>query len=196
MTQAPPDSAAPASFEDWANIYTQLKAFSHPSELHGGLCGRLAAGARLSDQQWHEVASEQIGVPCHTLEASDIVKDFLQSAYQETLQQLQAADMSFRPLLPDDEYDIDQRVQSLACWVRGFLEGMAVTASGSLGAASQELREVIEDFVAISQVSDAEGEGEESEQQLMEIAEYVRMGALSVFTEFNPPSKQGQPTLH
>jgi uncharacterized protein YgfB (UPF0149 family) len=54
-------------------------------------------------------------------------------------------------------------------------------------------------MVAISQVADQEEEGgEESEQQLLEIVEYVRLGALSVFTEFNPPESASskQPTLH
>ncbi|HCW89153.1 MAG TPA: YecA family protein, partial [Marinobacter sp.] len=75
----------------------------------------------------------------------------------------------------------------------------ALSAGASLGEAPEEIREVIGDMVAISQVADQEEEGgEESEQQLLEIVEYVRLGALSVFTEFNPPESASskQPTLH
>jgi uncharacterized protein YgfB (UPF0149 family) len=106
--------------------------------------------------------------------------------------------MSFRPLLPDDDYAIEQRLEALIAWVRGFLEGMALSAGESLGQAPDEIRELIEDLVAISQLSDEEEQGDESEHQLMEIIEYVRLGALSVFTEFNPPEKpkKAAPTLH
>ena len=71
-----------------------------------------------------------------------------------------------------------------------------VTASPT--SAPDEIRELIEDLVAISQVADDDEPDDESEQQLMEIVEYVRLGALAVFTEFNPPEKPSPntPTLH
>ena len=82
--------------------------------------------------------------------------------------------------------------------MRGFLEGMALSAGASLGEAPEEIREVIEDMVAISQLSEDEEPDDESEQQLLEITEYVRLGALAVFTEFNEPEKPAgdSPTLH
>src|SRR5690554_8039830 len=93
--------------------------------------------------------------------------------------------MTFQPLLPDDDYALDQRLEALVAWVRGFLEGMALAAGASLGQAPDEIRELIEDMVAISQLSEDEESDEESEQQLLEITEYIRLGALAVFTEFN-----------
>ena len=120
------------------------------------------------------------------------------SAYSQTLELLKATDMSFQPLLPDDDYAIEQRLEALTSWVRGFLEGMALSAGQALGEAPDEIRELIEDLVAISQVADDDEPDDESEQQLMEIVEYVRLGALAVFTEFNPPEKPSPntPTLH
>jgi len=119
-------------------------------------------------------------------------------AYRKTLSQLQSSDMSFQPLLPDDDYAIEQRLEALVAWVRGFLEGMALAVGASLGQAPEEIRELLEDLVAISQLSEDEDSDEESEQQLLEITEYVRLGALAVFTEFNEPDKPAGhgPTLH
>jgi hypothetical protein len=79
-----------------------------------------------------------------------------------------------------------------------LLEGMALSAGQALGEAPDEIRELIEDLVAISQVADDDEPDDESEQQLMEIVEYVRLGALAVFTEFNPPEQPSPntPTLH
>lgn len=131
-------------------------------------------------------------------ESDDLAPPFMNSAYGKTLKQLQSTDMSFQPLLPDDDYAIEQRLEALVAWVRGFLEGMALAAGASLGQAPDEIRELIEDMVAISQLSEDEESDDESEQQLLEITEYVRLGALAVFTEFNEPEKPAgdSPTLH
>lgn len=188
----------PTGFETWANIYAVHKAFSHPSELHGSLCGRLAAGNRIDEEAWLKIACEHMGLPVTAPEDSPELVSFMTEAYDTSLDQLKAADMSFRPLLPDDDYSLDHRLQALSAWVRGFLEGMAMVAGGSLGEAPDEIRELIEDFVAISQVSETEEDSEEGEHQLTEITEYVRLGALAVFTEFNPPEKPAaaEKTLH
>ncbi|MBC7192746.1 UPF0149 family protein [Marinobacter sp.] len=193
------DNQTAASFEQWANLFSSHKAFSHPSELHGGLCGRLAAGSRMDARDWLALVCEQMGLPESAPEESVDLKEFMTRAYDQTLELLKASDMSFQPLMPDDDYALEQRLEALSCWVRGFLEGLALSAGASLGEAPEEIREVIGDMVAISQVADQEEEGgEESEQQLLEIVEYVRLGALSVFTEFNPPESASskQPTLH
>lgn len=174
-------------FEEWANVFTEHKAFNHPSELHGVLCGQLAAGGRITDQNWLAMVCEHMGVPLKTMEESPGLAGFMTQAYADTLQLMQRDDMSFQPLLPDHDYGLDQQLQALAAWIRGFLEGMALVAGESLGNAPDEIRELIEDMVAISQVSDAEEDGEEGEQQLIEIVEYVRLGALAVFIEYNEP---------
>ena len=198
MSETDLSNSQVAAFEQWANIFTAHKAFSHPSELHGALCGRLAAGARMQDGEWLGIVCEHMGLPGTGAEDSATLPQFMMTAYDEALEQLKSADMSFRPLLPDDDYAIEQRLDALVSWVRGFLEGMAMSAGESLGQAPDEIRELIEDMVAISQLSDEEDQDDESEQQFMEIVEYVRLGALSVFTEFNPPEKPKQetPTLH
>ena len=203
MTDNAESGSRTDDFEGWANLFTRCRAYSHPSELHGGLCGRLAAGARLSQQQWFEVVCEHLGVAPETLEQAEELPaelpGFMADAYQHTLGQLRATDMAFQPLLPEDDYAFDQRLQALAAWVRGFLEGMALAAGEKLGQAPDEIRELIEDMVAISQVEDADEGDEAAEVQLNDISEYVRLGVISVFTEFNPP-EQASPaagqTLH
>lgn len=198
MSETDLSSSQEAAFEQWANIFSAHQAFSHPSELHGALCGRLAAGARMPEGDWLAMVCEHMGLPLTGAEDSATLHQFMTSAYDEALEQLKSADMSFTPLLPEDDYAIEQRLEALISWVRGFLEGMALSAAELLGQAPDEIRELIEDLVAISQLSEEEAQDDESEQQLMEITEYVRLGALSVFTEFNPPEKpqQAAPTLH
>ena len=121
-------AARAAEFERWANVFTAHKAFSHPSELHGVLCGRLAAGSRIDEPEWLAMVCEHMGLADEAAEESDDLAPFMNSAYGKTLKQLQSTDMSFQPLLPDDDYAIEQRLEALVAWVRGFLEGMALAA--------------------------------------------------------------------
>ncbi len=195
---AAPSNEISAEFERWANVFMALKAFSHPSEMHGALCGHFAAGERMQEGEWAAMVCERMGLPLTALDDSPELAVFAAGIYAEALAQLSNSDMSFQPLLPDDDYAIEQRLEALVAWVRGFLEGMALTAGESLGEASEEIRELMEDMVAISQLSDEEDPGDESEQQLVEITEYVRLGALAVFTEFNEPERPAAkaPTLH
>lgn len=191
-------AARAAEFERWANVFTAHKAFSHPSELHGVLCGRLAAGSRIKEPEWLNMVCEHMGLPENAADESADLAPFMNKAYEQTLSLLKSTDMSFHPLLPDDEYAIEQRLEALVAWVRGFLEGMALSAGESLGQAPDEIRELIEDLVAISQLANDEEATDETEQQLLEITEYVRLGALAVFTEFNAPEQPDSPspTLH
>lgn len=196
MSDSDASNSQQDGFEQWANLFAEHKAFSHPSELHGALCGRLAAGGRLDSGDWLILVCEHMGLPESAPQESDTLTSFMTAAYAVTLATLKAADMSFQPLLPDDDYSLDQRLQALSAWIRGFLEGMALVAGSALGSAPEEIRELIEDLVAISQVSEAEDDSEESEQQLTEITEYVRLGALAVFTEYNAPEPAAPKTLH
>lgn len=189
--------AAPDGFEQWANVFAAHKAFSHPSELHGSLCGRLSAGRRPDSQDWLATACEHMGLPLTATEESPELVSFMTNARDAMLTELSAADMSFQILLPDDDYSLDQRLQALSAWVRGFLEGLAMVGGESLGQAPDEIRELIEDLVAISQVAETEEDSDEGEYQLTEITEYVRLGALAVFTEFNAPEPTpSAKTLH
>lgn len=192
------DAARAAEFERWANVFAAHKAFSHPAELHGVLCGRLAAGSRIEKQEWLSMVCEHMGLAENAMEESDELAPFMSNAYEQTLAQFQSSDMNFHLLLPDDDYAMEQRLEALVTWVRGFLEGMALAAGESLGQAPDEIRELIEDMVAISQLAEEEEGDDETEQQLLEITEYVRLGALTVFTEFNEPEKPASttPTLH
>jgi len=188
------DAAYAAEFERWANVFMAHKAFSHPSELHGALCGRMATGARLEEPEWLFMVCEHMGLPESAAGEGESLTVFMNEAYERALAFLKSEDMGFYPLLPDDDYAIDQRLEALVAWVRGFLEGMALSAGESLGEAPQEIRELMEDMVAISQVSEDQDPGDEGEQQFLEIVEYIRLGALAVFTEFNPPEKPASQT--
>lgn len=185
-----------SEFDAWAEIYVRHGAFNHPSELHGSLTGQLAAGERLSPEAWLALAGDHLATEqvAEYQQEDAGLRRFLMTAYERALQSLQAPDMSFQLLLPDEDHAISERLRALSAWVRGFLEGMALSGGSQLRNAPDDIRELIRDFVAISQVEPQEEGSDEDERQLLEIVEFVRVGVLTVYTEFNAPV--GSATLH
>lgn len=185
-------------FDLWADLHLRHSAINHPSELHGLLSGQLAAGERLSSERWEHLACEHLGAEALLEQMGPdqpSPKALLHGFYARTLAALQSESMDFRLLVPLDPAPLAQRLEALAAWVRGFLEGMARAAGEGLNEAPQDVRELIRDFVAISQIEIDEDDSEDGEKELAEVMEYVRIGVLNVFAEFNRPAPEGA-TLH
>ena len=153
-----------------------------PSELHGLMTGQLSAGARFDADTLIKVLCELMSVDQMVDEKSALI---FVSLYQITLAQLLDEDLGFQLLLPDDDQDISQRVDALSSWCSGFLAGFGMyLAEQSM---SEALREGLQDFAEIAQVStDPDELDDEDESGLLELQEYVRMAALYIFAECNP----------
>lgn len=153
-----------------------------PSELHGLMTGQLSAGARFDADTLIKVLCELMSVDQMVDEKSALI---FVSLYQITLAQLLDEDLGFQLLLPDDDQEISQRVDALSSWCSGFLAGFGMyLAEQSM---SEALREGLQDFAEIAQVStDPDELDDEDESGLLELQEYVRMAALYIFAECNP----------
>lgn len=174
---------------DWlANIYNAHGAINHPSELHGLLLGALAGGQRFEAEQWLALILEHMGVEVLNLEKQPYLEEDLAEFYQAVDQELEQDSSSLKLLLPDDDYALTERLESLAQWVRGFLEGIALAASEGLGKAGEDLQELVRDLVDISQLDTRVPEDEDGERAFFEVCEYVRVGVLNLYAEFNQPA--------
>lgn len=189
---------------DWlANVYTRQGAMNHPSELHGVLVGELAGGLKRTAGDWINQVKEHMGLDeLNSNVQANIVEDLI-SFYQRNLEGIDKDSSSFALLLPDDDYQLSERLDSLAQWVRGFLEGIAISASKKLNLMPSELQEILQDLVEISQLDSRVEAGEEGEREFFEVSEYVRIGVLNLYAEFNVPVSEesdektdSKPTLH
>ncbi len=171
-------------FELLANMYSRYSAINHPSELHGLLAGSLCGGKRPTLEQWKENVVAHMGVE---LAGNDIDFDsqLLTDILRETLVQLESSSFEFELMLPDDEYSLGERIEALGVWARGFLEGLALSAGSRLMKLDPELQELMRDLVAITQIEENIDASEEAERECMEVAEFVRVAALTLYAELN-----------
>jgi uncharacterized protein YgfB (UPF0149 family) len=145
-----------------------------PAELHGA-----TVGVGVGDPGGFELQAlvDLLGVD--GLADADSVGRFVMA----TLEALAAEDMSFTPLLPDDDAPLVERLSALAEWCQSFLAGFAVGLSrrgiDELGALPEDAQEIVQDLVAIAQLDTELAEGD-VEAGFMELAEYVKVGTLLI----------------
>jgi uncharacterized protein len=171
-------------FSDAAAALVSANTVVAIAEAHGCLSGALCANHDYPFARWlDELFDAENKEPSAEVTAA---RDLLQTLYTETLHALRGDEMSFVPLLPEDEMSLAQRAEGLAQWCQGFLYGF-----GSAGAGrpklSAEVDEVLRDFTQLARATAGETEPtEEDESDYVEIVEYVRAGVQLVHDELRP----------
>ncbi|WP_252177127.1 UPF0149 family protein [Endozoicomonas sp. 4G] len=177
---ATPDVVA---FDELADRLVELGGGSHPSELHGILCGTFAAGSQPGVEAWFR----QVSGLLDDQELDSRFQDLLMHLYQGTWQKLNQSDFSIALLLPDDDEALEQRTEALGYWCQGFLSGFGEVIGDK--PLSQEVEGVLGDFSEIAQIQPEADDSDESERFFMEVSEFVRMALITLFSEVATPER-------
>lgn len=163
-------------------LVQQINPTMGAAEAHGILCGLLSVKDGVKYQEWLGHLDVEGSVAVEPADADDW--SLLEQIYDETVKQFAPGEVTFQPLLLDDDGNLTERTDALAEWVQGYLLGLGIGGLSHDAEMSDELREMVKDFSEISQlVFDPEDDIEEGETAYMEIVEYVRVGALFISDE-------------
>ena len=170
-------------FDTVANLFLSLGANHTPSEIHGLLTGKLAAGKRFDQSAWLLQAQELLDTDASF---SKEQQEQLYFFYMATATPLADADLSFQALIPDDDLDMEQRLQCLGLWCSGFLAGFALVEK-AITELPELVNDALNDLAAIAQVGANEDEDWDAsaEQDFFQLMEYVRLAAMNVFMEYH-----------
>lgn len=149
----------------------QLGLAASVAELHGGLCGWLAAGGE-DTPAWpaRVLADDNLAAP-----APGGALDRLR---QVSVAQLADRDFAFELMLAEDGAALAVRADALFEWCRAFLGGFGLAAHGR-PQLSEEGEEALQDLARLAQASsDDFDRADEDEAALAEIEEFVRVAAL------------------
>lgn len=173
-----------ADFSKTAELLESCGIYSTAGEIHGVLTGQVCACAGDPDLELTRkilVLDEEVPV---------VINDLFGMFVEDIRGQLQAEDYSFQPLLPADEAPLEQRIAALGEWCDGFNAGFAAAWTGGDATMAPETREVLGDFARIAQVDQEEvddASDRENEVNFMEIVEYARMAAITVYLQNSRP---------
>lgn len=190
----------PLYYDELADLINELGGLSSAAEIHGVACGGLAAGANWDAAVW--VSNSLIYMDANEKEPSPVARAELVAVKEQAQAALVDADLGFTMLLPDDDTGLPQRAEALGQWCMGFLSGFALAGKGVDDdvPGATEVAEIFRDFAAIANVAlDEESiDADASEQDFMQLTEYVRVAALTVFAHcaLAVPAADNEPTIH
>jgi uncharacterized protein YgfB (UPF0149 family) len=160
-----------------------------PAEVHGMLTGQLCSGVVAPD------AEDLGGLLEQSQHLVPVVCKLIERLLDETTEQLSHLDYHFHPLLPSDEASLQDRVNALGVWCDGFMVGFAAGYMRPDSALSAEAREILADFSQFASISDDGQDLTDSDEvDYMELVEYVRMAAITLFQQLGAmPATTGKP---
>ena len=143
------------SVDDVTRASQELSLGATAAELHGALCGWLAAG----------------GAPGNDWPARVLADDNLPPV---------AADSVLAELLLTDNDDVAAQADAMFAWTRSFLGGFGLGSGGHRPALSEEGEEALNDMASLARASseDFEAGGDDDDEALSEIEEFIRVAVL------------------
>lgn len=147
---------------------------------HGLVCGLVCGPSSESGTTIAQaLALLAEDVPIEATEGE--TRDLLRHTMSWTAGELEHEDFRLELVLPDDESPLQERAKALGEWVQGYLLGLGLSGAPSDSSLEADVREVLADFGHLAQL-DAEVEsGEDAERSLVELTEFVRVGAMLVY---------------
>lgn len=174
-------------FSDVADVFLIHGSMQSPAFLDGRLSALLAL-RDINAEAWLEEVCLSLGVEQPRDPAS---AERLLGWRRQTLEALNASDMSYTPLLPDELFSLAEQAQGLKEWTLGFMEVVEDVADDTLRERwSQTLREAIDDLAGLAQMETDIDDSPENENDLFALTEHARMAAMMLYTEQHPGMPQ------
>lgn len=184
----------PLDYDRLRDSLANIGAVMAAAELHGGVCGALCGGGQPAARRWlKDCLDDQ-----ELAEPAAAIADELDQLIDASARMFVDSDLTFEPLLPDDDAPLEEQVQALGAWCQGFLSGVGATASRE-AAQGDSLREILHDFAEISRAGLSEDEAAGKDQPdfaLAELHEYVRVSAQIVFEELRGEPREPSRNVH
>jgi len=158
------------------------------AECHGFLCGQLCAADSPDEDLWQELLDLQTRAEAVVEHCYAEVRSLAWNMESD----LQSPELSFALLLPDDECPLSERVAALGDWCHGFLNGFGMAGGRAGIELDDDCRDLLEDLGVICRAS-AEEPGDGSEDDLMQVVEYVRVGIMTIYEEYRRGADERRP---
>jgi len=167
-------------YDELQTALTQAGLGLSAAEVHGVICGSVCDEMRTGvSPDLQRLLTAGVDISGESLLP---LQRHLELLLRNTVGNLHHNQSEFSLLLADDSGGLPLRLQSLAEWCGGFLLGLLGGDSFAIDELSDDAAEIVRDMISVSEL-EVRGEGDDSEWDLAEVEEYVRVGVQLIFEE-------------
>lgn len=166
-------------FEEINRLLEEVGAYLGASEAQGLLCGYSTLQADLPRPWLGTLLQDADNATAKK------VKTMIQALFELSQKQLASFNFELEMLLPSDKQPLFDRAEALAMWCQGYLLGLDMGRGKTPLNLSPETKEALDELKQIAKLELEDEVDEESEQAYLELAEFVKLTAITVFTELN-----------
>jgi len=148
------------------------------SEFHGALCGACCGMPAARPKEWLDRALSAVELEAHPSRESLARIAELGTELRDALE---AGELEYVLLLPEDMAPLAERAAALARWCEGFLYGLALADADAMRALTGDAREALQDVATIARTAGAASASEADEDAYAELVEFVRVAVQLVF---------------
>ncbi len=165
---------------DYENFDHQLFVASTPfsgAYIHGMMTAMLCVGMH----PWQQIG-ELMQAEIPALGQQGTLSELFNALLACTQSELVDASKSLGLMLPSEEETVGARLEAVSSWCEGFLDGIAKSNVSVQLINDAIVKEVLADFEQIKDVSYEVTDDEESEKDLTEIIEFIRVSILLIYS--------------
>ena len=168
-------------YNELNNLLRNLQSDACAADCHGFLCGHIC----VNDFPMVGIWKEYLDIKSDDESLINGSYENIDRLISETISLFESSEFDFQLLLPDDSAPIAERVSALGEWCHGFLNGFAQGKDVERTLQDEDSKELIENFTRICHLEVSENPDESDEKALFELVEYVRMGAIFIYSHSN-----------
>ncbi len=162
------------SYELVQSILQDYGVTRSAAEVHGIAAAMICVDEGVSYQRWFQTVFAEVG------RIDEHQHQPLIALYDQTQRLLTQEQFEFDLFLPEDDL-LYVLAEAISDWCTGFIDGIG--CAGTEAQWSGQCNEILGDIIKLSNMSIDESEGEDMENGLMEINEYLRVAVQLIHAE-------------
>jgi len=166
-------------YESFDEVLAEADCEITASEFQGILVGMICAGLEPANGGWEkELVSAANDGQTLSVDAKSAADSVALESQRALIEQDELAPI----LIPDSDYPMIDRLESVSLWCQGFLLGFGLQIGDSL-AKKAEIQESLQDISEISMMKLSQEDDEASQNDLLVVIEHVKVAVQLIYLE-------------